>query len=68
SPSMTGACARAMERYLSVSKLPHNPRWRDVLRSAYYVLGQCEMEPQAREDLQRRVDAVLAYTRRNALV
>lgn len=60
--------ARAMERYLSVSKLPHNPRWRDVLRSAYYVLGQCEMEPQAREDLQRRVDAVLAYTRRNALV
>ncbi len=60
--------ARAMERYLAVSKLPQNPRWRDVLRSAYFVLGQCTMEPSTREDLQRRVDAVLAYTRRDALV
>lgn len=60
--------ARAMERYLTVAKLPHNPRWRDVLRSAYFVLGQCAMEAQTREDLQRRVDAVLAYTRRSALV
>ena len=60
--------ARAMERYLTVAKLPHNPRWRDVLRSAYFVLGQCTMEAQTREDLQRRVDAVLAYTRRSALV
>lgn len=61
--------ARAMERYLALSKLPQNPRWRDVLRSAYFVLGQCErMSAEAREDLQRRVDAVLAYTRRNALV
>ncbi len=60
--------ARAMERYLTVAKLPHNPRWRDVLRSAYFVLGQCTMEAETREDLQRRVDAVLAYTRRSALV
>jgi len=60
--------ARAMERYLSLSKLPHNPRWRDVLRSAYHVLGHCALEAQTREDLQRRVDAVLAYTRRSALV
>jgi two-component system, sensor histidine kinase ChiS len=59
---------RAMERYLTLSKLPHNPRWRDVLRSAYYVLGQCPMESSSREALQQRVDAVLAYTRRNALV
>ena len=60
--------ARAMERYLTVAKLPHNPRWRDVLRSAYFVLGHCTMEAQARDDLQRQVDAVLAYTRRKALV
>lgn len=60
--------ARAMERYLTVAKLPHNPRWRDVLRSAYFVLGQCAMEAQTRDDLQRHVDAVLAYTRRSALV
>jgi len=60
--------ARAMERYLSLSKLPRNPRWRDVLRTAYHVLGQCELESGARQALQARVDAVLAYTRRDALV
>jgi two-component system sensor histidine kinase ChiS len=60
--------ARAMERYLSLSKLPRNPRWRDVLRSAYFVLGHCEkLAPEVREALQRRVDGILAMTRRDAL-
>ncbi len=60
--------ARAMERYLSLSRLPQNPRWRDVLRLAYYVLGECRLDTAERDDLQRRVDGVLAYTRRSALV
>lgn len=61
--------ARAMERYLAVSKLPHNPRWRDVLRSAYFVLAHCDgLSADTRAALQARVDAVLAYTRRDALV
>lgn len=60
--------ARAMERYLSLSRLPQNPRWRDVLRLAYYVLGECTLDTAERDDLQRRVDGVLAYTRRSALV
>ncbi|WP_242111507.1 tetratricopeptide repeat protein [Luteimonas aquatica] len=61
--------ARAMERYLAVSKLPRNPRWRDVLRSAYFVLAQCEgLSADTRAALQTRIDAVLAYTRRDAFV
>ena len=60
--------ARAMERYLGVSRLPQNPRWRDVVRTGYYVLEHCAMDSEARERLQRQVDAVLAYTRRSALV
>jgi two-component system, sensor histidine kinase ChiS len=61
--------ARAMERYLGVSKLPRNPRWRDVIRTAYYVLGQCEgLSENVRAELQGNIDALLAYTRRDALV
>jgi two-component system, sensor histidine kinase ChiS len=61
--------ARAMERYLGVSKLPRNPRWRDVIRTTYYVLGQCEgLSESVRVELQARIDALLAYTRRDALV
>jgi len=59
--------ARAMERYLSLSKLPKNPRWRDVLRSAYFVLGQGDVEAATRTILQTKIDAVLAFTRRSAL-
>jgi two-component system, sensor histidine kinase ChiS len=60
--------ARAMERYLVLSKMPLNPRWRDVVRSAYFVLAQCTLDPPVREDLQRKIDVVFAYTRRSALV
>ena len=60
--------ARAMERYLGLARLPQNPRWRDVVRTGYYVLEHCPMDTDARERLQRQVDAVLAYTRRSALV
>lgn len=60
--------ARAMERYLSLAKLPRQPRWRDVLRSAYYVLAECPLEASVRAEVQRHLDAVLAYTRRHALV
>lgn len=59
---------RAMDRYLSLARLPRQPRWRDVLRSAYFVLAECALEPAQRETLQRRIDEVLAYTRRRALV
>lgn len=59
--------ARAMERYLSLSKLPKNPRWRDVLRSAYFVLGQGDVDTATRAILQTKIDAVLAFTRRSAL-
>ncbi len=58
--------ARAMERYLGVTKLPQNPRWRDVLRTAYFVLGKCENLPETtRADLQIKIDAVLAHTRQD---
>ncbi|MGJ7901574.1 tetratricopeptide repeat protein [Lysobacter sp. 1R34A] len=60
--------ARAMERYLSLAKLPRQPRWRDVLRSAYYVLAECPLEESVRTELQKHVDTVLTYTRRHALV
>lgn len=60
--------ARSMERYLSLARLPQNPRWRDVLRTAYHVLENCVLDPTVRADLQARVDAVLAFTRRSALV
>ena len=58
---------RAMERYLSLAKLPRQPRWREVLRSAYFVLSECALAADERTDLKRRADAVQAVVRRRAL-
>ncbi|MFC5570091.1 tetratricopeptide repeat protein [Lysobacter yangpyeongensis] len=60
--------ARAMERYLALAKLPRQPRWRDVLRTAYFVQGHCALRGDDQARVQQRVEAVLAYTRRRALV
>lgn len=60
--------ARTLDRYLSLAKLPRNPHWRDVLRTAYFVLGQTDIEEAVRAELQTRVDAVIGFTRRSAMV
>lgn len=59
---------RAMERYLSLSKLPRQPRWREVLRTAYFVLAECRLDAAEREALKQRADAVQASLRRRALI
>ena len=59
---------RAMERYLSLSKLPRQPRWREVLRTAYFVLSECRLEPAERDALKQCADAVQASLRRRALI
>ncbi|HWU53406.1 MAG TPA: hypothetical protein VN153_11410, partial [Tahibacter sp.] len=49
---------RSMERYLSLAKLPRHPRWREVLRSAYFVLAECTLEPAERARLEALVEAI----------
>ncbi len=46
---------RSMNRYLSVDKLPANPRWRQVARTAYFVLSRVSHDPEAREALDASV-------------
>lgn len=59
---------RAMERYLSLARLPRQPRWREVLRTAYFVLSECRLDEADRQTLKQRTEAVQASLRRRALV
>lgn len=58
---------RALERYLSLAKLPRRPRWREVLRTVYYVLTECPLEPAEREALKGRLEQVQDAVRRRSL-
>ena len=64
---VTVAQGRRVGLISQIPKFPAGYTVEDVLRTAYHVLGQCALEPEARTALQARVDAVLAYTRRDAL-
>ncbi len=59
---------RAMERYLSLAKIPRQPRWREVLRTAYFVLAEAPLDAESRADLRRRCEAIQAWVRRRAVV
>lgn len=57
---------RAMERYLALPKLPRQPRWREVLRTAYFVLAECELDPATASALRGRCDAINQWVRDRA--
>ncbi|MCP5357984.1 MAG: response regulator [Pseudomonadales bacterium] len=46
---------RSMNRYLSIDKLPSNPRWRQVARTAYFVLSKISHDQEAKTALEKSV-------------
>ncbi|ANB17847.1 tetratricopeptide repeat protein [Dokdonella koreensis] len=54
---------RTMERYLGMERMPERPRWREVLRTAYFVLAECPLDTGQRERLRGLIDAVKALAR-----
>lgn len=48
--------ARSMERYLDIETLPKNPRWREVTRTAYYLLTNLDLSPTDKQQLEDRLE------------
>ena len=42
---------RAMDRYLNIKHLPNNPRWRQVVKTAHFILSEHELSTQNRKQL-----------------
>ena len=57
---------RSMERYLTPARLPKQPRWRDVLRSAHYVLTHAPLPDADRARLAAIEEKVRLLARRRA--
>jgi signal transduction histidine kinase/DNA-binding NarL/FixJ family response regulator len=58
---------RSMNRYLSVDKIPKNPRWRQVARTAYFVLSKVSSDAEAKEALEKSVGALQEIVESRAL-
>jgi len=49
---------RTLDRYLNINKLPQNPRWQNVLQTAYYVLQNC---PDTAETVKAELGEKIKY-------
>lgn len=58
---------RSMNRYLSLDKLPSNPRWRQVARTAYFVLSKVSADEEARRALESSVARLQEIVEQKAL-
>jgi two-component system, sensor histidine kinase LadS len=58
---------RSMNRYLSLEKLPANPRWRQVARTAYFVLSKVNHDEEARDALETSVGRLQEIVEQRAL-
>lgn len=59
---------RSLDRYLSVKTLPKHPRWREVLRTAHFVLAQCTLPNDTQQQLVSKLDSVTSYIRAQSLL
>lgn len=49
---------RTLNRYLDLAALPARPRWREVLRTAYFVLAECRLDTDQRDQINQRIRAL----------
>lgn len=50
--------ARTFDRYLAAKSVPDRPRWRAVVRTAHFVLGQCPLTESDCTLLRREIQAI----------
>jgi hypothetical protein len=58
---------RTFDRYLRLEQLPKIPRWREVVRTAYFVLSNPAIEPETRQSLEAELEKTKAILKKAAI-
>lgn len=58
---------RTFDRYLRIEQLPKIPRWREVVRTAYFVLSNPAIEPETRTSLESELERTKAILKKAAI-
>ncbi len=58
---------RTFDRYLRLEQLPKVPRWREVVRTAYFVLSNPEIELETRQALETELEKTKAILKKAAI-
>ncbi|KAA3640802.1 MAG: tetratricopeptide repeat protein [Proteobacteria bacterium] len=54
---------RSLEKYLSLEKIPHNPRWRNVVQTGHFILSQDNLQTKDRHILEAHLENVMEEVR-----
>ena len=58
---------RTFDRYLRIEQLPKIPRWREVVRTAYFVLSNPAIEPETRLSLESELEKTKSILKKAAI-
>jgi hypothetical protein len=58
---------RTFDRYSRIEHLPKVPRWREVVRTAYFVLSIPTIEPETRATLESELEKTKAILKKAAI-
>lgn len=58
---------RTLNRYLDLASLPARPRWREVLRTAYFILAECTLDAEQRVLIEQSISTLQARMRASPL-
>lgn len=58
---------RTMNKYSDINTIPNNLRWRQVVKTAHYILSHCELKTKERKSLNEKIDAVKQLMRNKAI-
>lgn len=58
---------RTFDRYLRLEHLPKIPRWREVVRTAYFVLSNPSIEPETRASLEKELERTKTILKKAAI-
>lgn len=58
---------RTFDRYLRLEQLPKIPRWREVVRTAYFVLSNPSIEPETRASLEAELEKTKSILKKAAV-
>jgi two-component system, sensor histidine kinase ChiS len=58
---------RSLDRYMNLSKIPKKPRWREVVRTAHFVLSECTQDSEVRRNLDIKLNQLSQLVRDRAI-
>ena len=58
---------RSLDKYLSIDKIPQNPKWRHVVQTGHFVLSQDNLSAEDRKTLESHLEHVMDIVRAMSL-